>query len=119
MRKACPDFLAGASGCFKHDPGTLECRATACYAWLMESVSQREMRNNSGELLRRVAEGESVLITNGGVPAAVMVPAGSDIRTRLTAAGRLRTGTGLDLEALPAPVRVPRSSEELLSEDRD
>lgn len=47
------------------------------------------MRNNSGELLRRVAEGESVLITNGGVPAAVMLPAGSDTRTRLIAAGRL------------------------------
>jgi prevent-host-death family protein len=84
----------------------------------MESVSQREMRNNSGELLRRVAEGESVLITNGGVPAAVMVPAGSDTRTRLIAAGRLRAGTGLDLEALPEPVQADRSSEDLLAEDR-
>ena len=77
------------------------------------------MRNNSGELLRRVAEGESVLITNGGVPAAVMVPAGSDARTRLTVAGRLRTGTGLDLGALPKPVRSVRSSDDLLAEDRD
>jgi prevent-host-death family protein len=84
----------------------------------MESVSQREMRNNSGELLRRVAEGESVLITNGGVPAAVMVPAGSDTRTRLIAAGRLRVGTGLKLSALPAPMLAPRSSDELLAEDR-
>jgi prevent-host-death family protein len=84
----------------------------------MESVSQREMRNNSGELLRRVAEGESVLITNGGVPAAVMVPAGSDAHTRLIAAGRLRAGTGLDLRALPAPVEAARSSDDLLAEDR-
>ena len=61
---------------------------------------------------------ESVLITNGGVPAAVMVPAGRDIRTRLMAAGRLRAGTGLDLGTLPAPVRITRSSEELLEEDR-
>ena len=93
-------------------------RATACYGWFMESVSQREMRNNSGELLRRVAEGESVLITNGGVPAAVMVPAGSDTRTRLVAAGRLRVGTGLILSALPDAVQIERSSEDLLDEDR-
>jgi prevent-host-death family protein len=84
----------------------------------VESVSQREMRNNSGEFLRRVAEGESVLITNGGVPAAVMVPAGSDTRTRLVAAGRLRAGTGLDLSALPPPVRSARSSDDLLAEGR-
>jgi prevent-host-death family protein len=84
----------------------------------VESVSQREMRNHSGELLRRVAEGESVLITNGGVPAAVMVPAGSDTRTRLIAAGRLRAGTGLDLAALPPPMQAERSSEDLLAEDR-
>lgn len=84
----------------------------------MESVSQREMRNRSGELLRRVAEGESVLITNGGVPAAVMIPAGSDTRTRLIVAGRLRAGTGLDVNALPAPVRTARSSDDLLAEDR-
>jgi prevent-host-death family protein len=85
----------------------------------MESVSHREMRNNSGELLRRVAAGESVLITNGGVPAAVMVPAGGDSRTRLIAAGRLRTGTGLDLSALPTAIRSVQSSDDLLAEDRD
>jgi antitoxin (DNA-binding transcriptional repressor) of toxin-antitoxin stability system len=76
------------------------------------------MRNNSGELLRRVAGGESVLITNGGVPTAVLIPAGSDTRTRLVAAGRLRVGSGLDLSALPAPVRATVSSEDLLADDR-
>ena len=85
----------------------------------MESVSQREMRNNSGELLRRGAGGETVLITNGGVPAAVMVPAGSSTRARLLAAGRLRAGTGLDLSALPVPVPATRSTDDLLAEDRD
>jgi prevent-host-death family protein len=84
----------------------------------MDSISQREMRNNSGELLRRVAEGESVLVTNNGVPAAVLVPAGSDVRSRLTASGRLRAGTGLDLSALPPPVNAHRSTEQLLKEDR-
>lgn len=85
---------------------------------LRESVSLWEMCNNSGELLRRVAEGESVLITNGGVPTAVMVPAGIDARTRLIAVGRLRPGTGLDLGALPEPVRSTRLSDDLLVEGR-
>ncbi|MBK6873261.1 MAG: type II toxin-antitoxin system prevent-host-death family antitoxin [Kineosporiaceae bacterium] len=84
----------------------------------MEVVSQREMRNNSGELLRRVAEGESVLVTNNGVPAAVLVPAGADVQSRLAASGRLKVGTGLDLGKLPAPVPAAMSSEELLAEDR-
>jgi prevent-host-death family protein len=84
----------------------------------MESISQREMRNNSGELLRRVAEGESVLVTNNGVPAAVLVPAGTDVRRRLTASGRLRAGTGLDLGAFLPPVTASASTEQLLAEDR-
>jgi prevent-host-death family protein len=84
----------------------------------MEQVSQREMRNRSAELLRRVADGESVLVTNGGVPAAVIVPASASVRERLVAAGRLRVGTGLDMEALPAPVRGAVSTEDVLAEDR-
>lgn len=84
----------------------------------MDSVSQREMRNNSGELLRRVAGGESVLVTNNGVPAAVLVPAGAGPRDRLAAAGRLRVGTGVDLSRLPAPVPARVPTEHLLDEDR-
>lgn len=89
-----------------------------CGGLVMDSVSQREMRNNSGELLRRVAEGESVLVTNNGVPAAVLVPVATAPRDRLAAAGRLRVGAGLDLSRLPAPApgRVP--TEQLLDDDR-
>jgi prevent-host-death family protein len=84
----------------------------------VESISQREMRNNSGEVLRRVADGESVVVTNNGVPAAVLVPAGADVRTRLITSGRLRRGTGLDLAALPAPVTSETPTEHLIDEDR-
>ena len=83
-------------------PGAVLRHATVRAEVTMESVSQREMRNKSGELLRRIAGGESVLVTNNGVPAAVLAPVGADARSRLVATGRLRVGAGLDLTALPA-----------------
>jgi prevent-host-death family protein len=45
--------------------------ATLCY---MKSVTHREMRNNSGAILRAVAAGESVQVTNHGHLAAVISP---------------------------------------------
>lgn len=75
----------------------------------------RLMTGRTAPLERMRQAGEAELARR----AAVMVPAGSDVRTPLIAAGRLRAGTGLDLSALPAPVRSARSSDELLAEDRD
>lgn len=46
--------------------------ATLCY---VDTITHREMRNNSAELLRRVEAGESVLISNHGRTAAVIGPA--------------------------------------------
>ncbi|MFT4030356.1 MAG: type II toxin-antitoxin system prevent-host-death family antitoxin [Protaetiibacter sp.] len=37
-------------------------------------ISQREMRNRSGEILRAVAAGESFIITNDGVEVAELIP---------------------------------------------
>lgn len=37
-------------------------------------ISQREMRNRSGEVLRAVAAGESFIITNDGVEVAELIP---------------------------------------------
>jgi prevent-host-death family protein len=84
----------------------------------VESVSQREMRNSSGELLRRVANGESVLVTNNGIPAAILVPVSSNARSRLAATGRLRVGAGLDLAGLPPRVKAADRTVDLLEEDR-
>jgi prevent-host-death family protein len=39
-----------------------------------EVLSQRELRNRSGEVLRRVAAGESFVLTNNGVPVGRLVP---------------------------------------------
>ncbi|MTD15033.1 type II toxin-antitoxin system prevent-host-death family antitoxin [Nakamurella sp. YIM 132087] len=40
----------------------------------MESISQRDLRNRSGEVLRAVASGESFVVTNNGHPVARVVP---------------------------------------------
>lgn len=39
-----------------------------------KTLAQRALRNQSGEVLRRVAAGESFVITNDGVPVARLVP---------------------------------------------
>lgn len=62
-------------------------RATVCY---MDRVTHREMRNNSGEILRRVAAGESIEVTNNGLVAAVIVPPKTDTLEALEARGELR-----------------------------
>lgn len=47
----------------------------ACYAArVSRMISQREMRNRSGEILRAVAAGESFIITNDGVEVAELIP---------------------------------------------
>lgn len=40
----------------------------------LESLSQRELRNESGRVLRAVAQGESFVLTNGGVIVGKIVP---------------------------------------------
>ena len=39
-----------------------------------ETVTHREMRNNSGQILREVAAGETYQVTNNGVVAAIISP---------------------------------------------
>ncbi|PWJ54208.1 prevent-host-death family protein [Quadrisphaera granulorum] len=42
----------------------------------MENIAHRDLRNNSSEVLRRVAAGESFQVTNFGAVVARLVPAG-------------------------------------------
>ena len=62
-------------------------RATLCY---MRTVTHREMRNNSGEILRAVAAGETVQVTNNGQIAAIISPPDSASLDRLVAQGQAR-----------------------------
>ena len=56
----------------------------------MEEITHRQMRNESADVLRRVAGGETILVTNNGQPAAVISPPPDDALTLLVASGQLR-----------------------------
>lgn len=61
--------------------------ATLCY---MTTISHRDMRNHSAEVLRRVAAGESFIITNNGEPVASLTPMQRSVLDDLQARGQLR-----------------------------
>ncbi len=58
----------------------------ACYARpiMGRPITQRELRNDSGEIMRALDRGESFLITRNGVPVGELVPVR---RRRFVAAG--------------------------------
>ena len=37
-------------------------------------ISQRELRNNSGDIMRRLDEGEAFIVTRNGVPVGELMP---------------------------------------------
>lgn len=76
----------------------------------MASVGIRELRQRASELLRRVADGERIEITDRGRPVAVLAPLPEDPVERLIAAGDLQAGEG-DIADLPEPLSVPAGAE--------
>lgn len=63
-----------------------------CY---MTSITHREMRNNSAEVLKRVENGETITVTNHGQPVARMSPVeASSVLEELEAKGQVRRATG-------------------------
>ena len=41
---------------------------------MAEPITQRELRNDSGEIMRRVEAGEAFVVTRNGVPVGELVP---------------------------------------------
>ena len=70
----------------------------------MTSVGIRELRQRASELLRRVARGETIEVTDRGRRVAILSPApdGSPL-DRLRALGEIEPATG-DLDDLPDPL---------------
>jgi prevent-host-death family protein len=56
----------------------------------MRTVTHREMRNQSGDILRRVAAGETIQVTNNGRVAALIVPPATDRLVDLVSRGQVR-----------------------------
>lgn len=58
-------------------PGTnqLTARSTPCYGIAVaRSITQRELRNESGQIMQAVDQGERFVVTRNGVPVAELVP---------------------------------------------
>ncbi len=85
----------------------------------METVTHREMRNRSGEILRRVEAGESLLVSNNGRIAALIAPADGDLLDGLVARGEARAAR-TDASALAKITRAtsPVSTEEMIRDSR-
>lgn len=46
-----------------------------CYTWgVATTISQRQLRNDNGEIMRRVEAGESFIVTRHGVPIGELTP---------------------------------------------
>jgi prevent-host-death family protein len=85
----------------------------------MDVITHRQMRNDSAEILRRVGAGETLIVTNHGKPAAMIVPATRNVLADLAASGQLRPATR-SLVSLKEIQRRPaaRSSAAIIDDTR-
>lgn len=83
----------------------------------LESLSQRELRNESGRVLRAVSEGQSFVVTNRGVPVGRIVPLDAPAPTLSIARPAKRVGGWAALE--PRRSERDRSMSQILDELRE
>lgn len=83
----------------------------------VESLSQRELRNDSGRVLRAVAEGQSFVLTNRGVPVGRIVPLDAPAATLPIARAAKRVGGWATLT--PQPTENDRPMSRVLDELRE
>lgn len=82
------------------------------YTPRMRTISQRELRNHSGEIMRGLARGESYRVTSRGAPVGVICPVDVSALDELT----LRQGAGV--MSFPDGARVRESTGDVLAELR-
>lgn len=81
-----------------------------------QTLSQRELRNESGRVLREVAEGRSFVLTNAGVPVARIVPLDAPAARLAIVRPAKRVGGWAALA--PQPAEGDRAMVEILNEMR-
>lgn len=81
----------------------------------METISHREMRNRSSEVLRAVASGDSFTITNDGVPVANLTPVSSGELPRVARPAKTRGGFS-SLKRYPSQESVAEMLDDLRGE---
>ena len=86
-----------------------------CYTSMMTTVAHRELRNNSADLLRRAAAGESFEVTNNGRVVAMLVPPQTSPLERRLAAQLVTPPTATRLPRI-ARVRSTTPTADLLAE---
>lgn len=74
----------------------------------MQRVGVRELRRDASGILRRVAAGETIEVTDRGRPVAVLLQSMPSGLARLEREGLLRRGVG-DLLAI-RPIRLPKGA---------
>ncbi len=75
--------------------------------YLMEQVGVRKLKQETAALLRRVAAGEALEITDHGHPVARLVPIVKSSVDQMIAEGRIRPATS-DLREAMARLDLPR-----------
>lgn len=78
----------------------------------MRTISQRELRNDSGSIMRQVQQGASFQVTSRGKLVATLSPASDDALADVT----FRNGTGL--QSFPHRRTATESSADVLAELR-
>jgi prevent-host-death family protein len=85
-----------------------------CY---VKTVTHREMRNQSGQILRDVANGETVQVTNNGQVAAIIVPPTIGTLDDLMSRGQVRAARRPPSDLASIVRRTSRRTSEALLAD--
>lgn len=85
----------------------------------MATISHREMRNKSAEILRRVAAGEELVVTNHGRPVARLSPIHASVVDELIASGAARPPVDdRSFRALPPAAKTSATSADIVADVR-